>query len=326
MSNAADIRLLVDQQVQAALAAQAAAAAAAAAPKTERPRLPPPPFYSGGAAALDDWFSAMEQQITWYGSGLPTDAAKLTWIGAYLQGAALDWWKTLAAKPTTVTDFAVQLRARFQPVNSAETARAQMLALTQGKSGVQAYVDAFRRLLVRDMAESDRLFQFLRGLNPTIATQIKIQGVTALNAAIDVAVRVGSLMEHGMPVQHRAAAASSSHAPMELDNIEGLERETGPASATGSDTGGSLEERFERLMAMYERKRQGAGAGAGGRDWKPREHGLRGLPKIPHLSPNQVKEYMDAGKCFECGQTGHSSRNCPSKKEGAGAGRPNRSN
>mgnify|MGYP006988331725 CR=1 FL=1 len=36
----------------------------------------------------------------------------------FLQGAALDWWKTLPAKPRTVEEFAVALRARFQPVNS----------------------------------------------------------------------------------------------------------------------------------------------------------------------------------------------------------------
>ena len=149
--SAEQVAALVAQQVQQALAAAAPGVAApqsAPAPRVERPRLPPPPFFSGGANALDDWFSAMEQQILWYGDGLPTDAARLVWIASFLQGAALDWWKTLPAKPRTVEEFAVALRARFQPVNSAETARAKLLALAQGKGGVQAYVDAFRRLLV----------------------------------------------------------------------------------------------------------------------------------------------------------------------------------
>jgi hypothetical protein len=333
---AQQLKELVEQQVQAALQAaqmqQASASPggpiAAPAPKIERPRLPPPPFYSGGAAALDDWFSAMEQQINWYGSGLPTEASRLTWIGAYLQGAALDWWKTLAAKPTTVQEFATQLRARFQPVNSAETARAKLLALVQSKGGVQPYVDAFRRLLVRvpDMSEADRLFQFLRGLHPQIATQIKVSGKKTLEEAIDVAVRVGSLMEQGASVQMHRAAASSSTAPMELDNIEGLEGETdGSEGARTSNTDGEAPvtraELRELLNAMQQQRkgspgRGGAGAGRGGRSG-PNSHRMRGLPQIPHLPPVQVQEYMEAGKCFGCGSKDHQSRKCPKRKEDA---------
>lgn len=320
------------QQVQEALArlspggaASGGPGGAAPAPRAERPRLPPPPFYSGGATALDDWFSAMEQQIVWYGDGLPTDAARLVWVASHLQGPALDWWKTLGAKPASVAEFGAALRARFQPVNSAEIARAKLLALAQGRGTVQAYVDAFRRLLVRvpDMAESDRVFQFLRGLQPAVATQLRVQGVTALDKAIGTAVRVGSLMEHGASASSSAAAAtraSASHAPMELDNIEGLEGGTGGTDATDSqdDAPVTQAQLREMLNAMREERRGpsnrgGRGGGRGGAGG----HRVRGLPQIPHLSPTQVQEYMEAGKCFGCGSTEHQSRRCPKRKEGA---------
>jgi hypothetical protein len=329
MSLTADqISALVAQQVQQALAQASPRAPAppnVSAPRLERPRLPPPPFYSGGANALDDWFSAMEQQINWYGAGLPDEAARLTWIGAYLQGPALDWWKTLVVKPKTVEEFAEQLRARFQPVNSAETARAKLLALAQGKGGVQAYVDAFRRLLVRvpDMAEGDRVFQFLRGLQPTVATQIKIHGVTTLDKAIDVAVRVGSLMEHGATVQAQraGAAAASSHSPMELDNIEGLEGETSGAEGAGTsstdDAPVTRAQLRELLNAMREERRGPSHRGGAGARSGPSNPRMRGLPQIPHLTPVQVQEYMDAGKCFGCGSKDHQSRKCPKRKEDA---------
>jgi hypothetical protein len=267
----------------------------------------------------------MEQQINWYGAGLPDEAARLTWIGAYLQGPALDWWKTLVVKPKTVEEFAEQLRARFQPVNSAETARAKLLALAQGKGGVQAYVDAFRRLLVRvpDMAEGDRVFQFLRGLQPTVATQIKIHGVTTLDKAIDVAVRVGSLMEHGATVQAQraGAAAASSHSPMELDNIEGLEGETSGAEGAGTsstdDAPVTRAQLRELLNAMREERRGPSHRGGAGARSGPSNPRMRGLPQIPHLTPVQVQEYMDAGKCFGCGSKDHQSRKCPKRKEDA---------
>ena len=314
------------QQILGSVSPGASAPAASAAPRMERPRLPPPPTYSGGAAALDDWFSAMEQQINWYGAGMPDDAARLVWIAAFLQGPALDWWKTLPTKPSTVAEFATTLRARFQPVNSAETARGKLLSLVQGRGGVQAYVDAFRRLLVRvpDMAESDRLFQFLRGLNPAVATQLRVQGVTSMDKAVELAVRVGSLIEQGTSVAPpRPAAAAGVHTSMELDSIEGLEGETGEGTqpASGGEAPITQAQLRELLNAMRESRRaaapSGKGTGAAGGRGGTNSNRKRGLPVVPHLSPDQVGEYMAAGKCFGCGSTDHQSRACPKRQEDA---------
>lgn len=322
---AEQVAAMVAQQVQAALSGGSLgdrAGASAPVARVERPRLPPPPFYSGGANALDDWFSAMEQQIVWYGDGLPTDAARLVWIGSFLQGAALDWWKTLASKPQTVAEFAVALRARFQPVNSAETARAKLLALAQGRAGVQAYVDAFRRLLVRvpSMSDDDRVFQFLRGLQPAVATQLRMQGVTSLDKAIELAVRVGGLMEQAAaPSTQRTAAAA--HSPMELDNIEGLEGEGREGDTTGGDNDAPVTQaQLRELINAMREERGGVNSARGGRGGGrniPNGRRARGLPQIPHLSPVQVQEYMAAGKCFGCGSTEHQSRRCPKRKEDA---------
>lgn len=319
---------MVAHQVQEALARLSPGGAAppsAPTPRVERPRLPPPPFYSGGASALDDWFGAMEQQILWYGDGLPTDSARLVWVASFLQGPALDWWKTLVAKPATVAEFGTALRARFQPVNSAEIARAKLLTLVQGRGTVQAYVDAFRRLLVRvpDMAESDRVFQFLRGLQPAVATQLRVQGVTTVDRAIEMAVRVGSLMEHGAAASGSAAAApraSGSQAPMELDSIEGLEGDTeGAGAPNGQDDAPVTQAQLRQMLNAMRDERRGPAnrGGRGGGRGGPSSHRVRGLPQVQHLSPAQVQEYMDAGKCFGCGSTEHQSRRCPKRKEGA---------
>jgi len=48
---------------------------------------------------------------------------------------------------------------------------------------------------------------------------------------------------------------------------------------------------------------------------QPRAGGDRRLPVVDHLAPRQVREYMEAGKCFGCGQPGHSSRQCPQSKQ-----------
>src|SRR6185295_10100537 len=114
---------------------------------------------------LDDWLARMRQQFEWYGIGSGDDAARIRFAAGYLSGAALDWWEHSQSKPTTWADTEQALRTRFQPVTSADSARAKMHALVQGRSPVQDYVSAFRRLLVAvpTMGDDDRLFLFLRG-------------------------------------------------------------------------------------------------------------------------------------------------------------------
>ena len=102
---------------------------------------------------------------------------------------------------------------------------------------------------------------------------------------------------------------------MELDAltaIEGLERETGEAgeqAATGSAAPVTQAQFQQLLNAMREQRGRGAGGKPAGFD--PRD---RRLPKVTGLTPGQVKEHMDNGKCFGCGSKEHMSRSCPKKK------------
>ena len=317
----------------AAAAAQAAAqpaphpaaahvAAPAAAPRIDRPRLAAPPPYDGRAATLDDWLSTLARQFAWYGASMQADDERIRFATSHLQGPAWEWWDTQGAgRPTTWTGVQDALRRRFQPVNSAELTRAKLLALTQGKASVHEYVDSFRRLLVRvpSMSEDDRLFQFLRGLRPSIATQLRVQGVVKLDAAIELAVRVGSLQDLGMgaAATSSASASSAAHSPMELDamleGVEGLEKETGTAGASSSADGPVTHAELRQLLNAMRDERAG-GAGATNANNRARFGQGRGPPRIAHLTPDQVREYMDAGKCFGCGSKDHQSRQCHRRK------------
>ena len=300
---------------------------AAAAPRVERPRLPPPSQYDGrSAVALDGWLRELQQQFEWYATD--DDAGRLRFAGALLKGTALDWWSSLSdavhqpagagvdsLRPTTYVDFVARLRGRFQPINSAQTARVQLDELRQGpKQSVHDYISAFRALLVRvpDMSEGDRVHRFLRGLRSNVATQLRIQGVSNLDAAISMAARVGSIAEFGsssnIGPQHSsvtpASAASSSSDAMELDNIEGLDRETDGSSSSSAPVTQAQLTALINAMKSERGSNRSKGTKTGPKDV------TAAIAKRFKLTPEQVREHFDKGQCFNCDGTGHSSRAC----------------
>jgi Zinc knuckle len=73
---------------------------------------------------------------------------------------------------------------------------------------------------------------------------------------------------------------------------------------------------LQQLLNAMREQRRGPGARSS-KDSKPKGFDPRDrrLPRIPHLTPVQVKEYMDNGKCFNCASKEHLSRDCPQQKK-----------
>jgi len=320
--NMQQMQQAMQQQHAAQLAQLALLQAPPAAPAAPRgPRFAAPTAFDGRSATLDAWKADMLRQFEWYNT--PGDADRIRVAAAHLQGPAGDWWTSLQARPTTWPLLLAALEARFQPVNSAEIARTKLYALSQGKLTTNEYIDQFRRLLARipDMGAPDQFHQFRRGLRPAIVAQLDVQNppITALDAAINLAVRVGSRADMAASSNSSSSGGSSNthHAPMELDNIEGLEHDTTDDAADAPITRAEMK---LMLAAMQDTRRRGAGAGSGnGRSSSSNGSGRNGrpLPRMPHLTEDQVKEYMAAGKCFGCGSKDHTSRDCPKRKKGA---------
>lgn len=208
------MQALQQQQQQIAQLQQFAAAqqvqlapAAPASHRVERPKLPSPPSFDGKGALLDEWESAIRKQLNWYRTPASDELAVAE---AFLTGAAYDWWKhLLLASKAAVIDFAslvAALRARFQPVTTAELARLQLSKLAQGKAAVHDYISAFRRLLtpLTSMAEEDRLFAFMRGLRSDIATQLRVHWW------------VRKISDRSPPASPRLSAVSCSHSSSSL--------------------------------------------------------------------------------------------------------------
>ena len=321
------------QQQQAAAAAAAAAAAPAAAPSIRRAKIPAASNFSGTASMLDGWLREMKQQYDWY--QYTADAEQVAMAAAQLRGTALDWWSALnAAELQTLRAsfplFEQALRARFQPVNSAQTARLALDCLRQGaKQSVADYTSAFRRLLVSvpDMSEADKVHRFVQGLRGHAQQQLIVHGVDTLDKAISMAARVGSL---GLFAASSAAAAgysqSSNGSAMDvsalgLHAIEGLEPETDVADdddAAAPVTRSELQKMHRQLLLAMQQHRSGAGNAAGNRGGKRPASGrgpARGPPRVPGLTDQQVRERLDGGLCFVCGEPGHRKFDCPQNKQ-----------
>jgi hypothetical protein len=325
---------LLQQQAAAAPAVAAAAAAhPAAAPR--RTKIPPASNYAGSTHTLDNWLREMQQQFEWYGYN--SDAERVAMAAAQLRGAALDWWSTLAsADKQTLTssfeEFGKSLRARFQPVNSAQTARLALDSLAQGaKQPVHDYTAVFRRLLtaVPTMSEEDRVHRYVQGLRPSVRSLLLLQGATTLDDAISKAARIGSLGQYASAASAVGHSSSSGSSPMDLSAMQDLFALTGMTpggsadSEAGDDSGvdaavadpsapvtrAELRQMHQQLLSAMQHQRKGSNNRRSGRDGKP-----RGPPRVAGLSEQQVRERLDAGACFACGKPGHRKADCPTNK------------
>ena len=284
------------QQLHAGIAAMQqqlnVGAAAAAAPRPARERLAVVPDYTGVTGGLEEWIKLMERQFDFYGTVAEADRCRSA--AGHLLGPALDWWNGLAAgaRPANWANFRALLALRFQPITAVEAARTKLFALRQGPSSVNKYVGAFQNLAAfvpgTDPATLRHLFT--NGLNPEARKLVAVANINVLEDIMAMAVRIGAVAE----------APASAHTAMDLGAIG----EATPESAT-TDLRTSI---VADVLAALNMKRGGKRG--------PRADGdaPRAPPVIKGLTESQVKTYMADGRCFGCGELGHSSRQCPSRK------------
>ena len=282
-------------------AAPLAAAAAASSHRPPQPKLGDMVSWDGSAKTLIEWLANVERAFMFY--KLP-EHEKVGYAIIRTTGPPWDWWKSEKSLPdsTALTwtweEYLARLRARFVSVISSDVAREQLHTLHQGRALTTEYIDSFRKLinLIPDMGPADQLAQFMRGLQSSIATQLRILNVKTLAAAIEAAVRIGGIQQQGAAAAQGPQAAAM-HA-MDLDQNQ------------------ITTEQYHHLMAMYrDHGLRGTAPPslASSSSGAPREWVPKPLPVIPGMSPAEVKSHMKEHKCFTCHETGHRSFGCPKK-------------
>lgn len=307
------------------LAATAASSLAAVPPaevhKPERPRGPLSEKYKGeGGLQLDAWIRSVRRLLAFFSDTVGTTA--VTWLATGLEGAAADWFDerevAFGRPPATPDMLFAELRKRFQPVNSAETARHDLDKLRQTKgSSVNDYTTRFRQLVTHLPADSvqTRMFQYRRGLQSSIEerlVQAEPQPAT-LDETIAMAARI----------EGRAGASSRSDGLAAADlGVEGA-----VAPPTLAQINALLEQAVARGAAAAQSKPQQQPGGRKPYDSR-RDRGANqrsdSLPlwKAAGLTWEEGQRRRSANLCMHCGKGGHIYRECPDRI----AGKPASSN
>jgi hypothetical protein len=314
----------------------AAAAAATAAPEhaatahsrfaRKEPRAQDLREYDGASGAkLDEWLDELSLARMLYELNVRESQR---FAVSRLRGAALQWWLALGSTAQerigSMEELAAALRARFQPVTAARTAREQLDKLQQGSRSVNDYIADFQRLrtLLPHMAEDDALHAFERGLRREIAEKLRVQGVSTVQEAIAMAARVGGLMQSAPQSRH-------SLNQMDVDDGDGASLDDRIQRAVlnamhardRDSSGGSMGAKTQTHRGYtHERERNAGGAGRGGARGGSRggRFAPRGPPVVPGVPEHVVRQRLDAQQCVRCGGQGHRSPACPNAISASG--------
>ena len=308
-----------------AAAASAVAAAAAGVALQSRfarkePRAQDLCEYDGASGAkLDAWLDELSLARMLYELNA---REALRFAVSRLRGAALQWWLALGGAAQDAVSspeaLASALRARFQPVTAARTAREQLDKLTQGARSANDYIAEFQRLRTQlpSMAEDDALYAFERGLRRDLAVELRKQGVSTVQEAIALVARIGGLL---IAPQGRSVAANQMDVDDDNDSAGRLDRIEAALNALSSGaqgSGGAGMGAKSQTQRGYQQERGSAGGRGGSRGSRVGRFGGRGGAgasfTIPGVPAAIVEQRRAAGQCFRCGSGDHRSMECPS--------------
>lgn len=244
---------------------------------------------------------------------------QVAWAATYLEKLAADWWQEpgVQAANRTWTQFERSLRARFQPEDLEQAARARLAGLTQGVGGLQKYISSMQTELsfLPDMNEKDKVAAFNRGLLPAIleGTMRRQPRAADLHTAIAHAVAEDALLaELAAMKAQRPGGPSGRRVP-----------QTGAGGGAPALAAAEAPEASELLAALAQlRAEVAAMRAAAPRPGRPVGEGGR------RLSPEERQRRFASGACFFCAKVGHRAAACPDKPRvapggaaaGAGAG------
>jgi hypothetical protein len=320
----------------AAKAALDAAHAKLAAQRVSKPKIPLPSTFDGKiGVSVVTWLDEIERQHSYYDDYFDDEEKKIDHAVGFTNVTVRTEYKQTAlasaalhAPVDTWDKFVVLMTTRYQPVESAITARSQLDSATQSGS-VQVYVSHILKLMtfLTDMSPADQVHQFCRGLKQSIRVEVmkaKPKTLTdAINAASGFEVYT---RQFGAPTSnnssnnsssyrqysHRSSgAAASTSSAMDLNNLE-LDLESMQLADSNS-----APSRETHLLAVIQQQQENQARMeqqlnalfARGQDRRSNSSSKSG-DKIPGITREVYQRCRAEGVCIRCKETGHIAKDC----------------
>ena len=184
---------------------------------------------------VDYWLSEVERYFIVSGVNYHTDIKCVPYAVALLKLDASIWWDNHQhlvmldekLKVEYWSQFKDVICKHFQPANRSQNARDKLAELRQTHS-VLAYTSEFNKLCIRidDIAESEKLDKFIRGLKPNIRKEVKLKTPHALIDAISYAQTIDNI-EYSERSNYKTSSSTyqgnrgyNGPAPMEVNQVE----------------------------------------------------------------------------------------------------------
>ncbi|KAG6843403.1 hypothetical protein H0H87_004905 [Tephrocybe sp. NHM501043] len=244
----------------------------------------------------------------------------------YLDGKAWKFYSRDVAKNPevwTLNMFFTKLFNEVFPVNFREKQRQRLRDFGQGKQLVKDYVANLEELfaIVGMKDERERIIKLFGGFRSSIRSELYCAKLTPEQAKWKRVVKMAMFIE-------RAEAIGA-----EEQKIEGEIKKNGSGGSSGLNGGKPPLKSYKDRNAGNNNKNQHASNSSGkhtnhtpgfsSMKYKAKTNAYK--PQNQLVSRNKVTsqkrplteeekvDYMSAGRCFNCGATGHLSRNCPSR-------------
>jgi Retrotransposon gag protein len=124
-------------------------------------------------------------------SNVVLDSVKLAIVSTCLENGAKTWYRVTFASITSWEDFKLKARKQFALLHFQRQLRTDLRNLRQSQNeNASEYVDKFRviAILVENMSEEDKIYEFTRGLHPAAQMQIHLRDPEMLEEAMSIAI------------------------------------------------------------------------------------------------------------------------------------------